>query len=61
MEMDLDQFIIADSQKAVALKMFVELVADHVFVQILTLDQKLCIISEFKHNYPPKNIITDGL
>ena len=50
MEVDLDRIpVSADSQKAVALEVLDDVVEDLVFIKIISVDQKLCIISEFKH------------
>ena len=48
--MDLDQLLVADRQQAVPLEVLDKVVVDRILVQILSLDQELCLISKFQHN-----------
>jgi hypothetical protein len=50
MEMDFDQFLIPYRQKAVSLKMFGNILCDCILIQILSLDEELCVITKFQHN-----------
>ena len=51
MIVDLDQFLITDGQQAVTLEVFYKVVVDFVLIQVSALDQELCIVSVFDHNY----------
>jgi hypothetical protein len=53
--MDLDHVLIPDREQAVALKMLRDVIIDGILVQIITVDQKLCIIPEFKHIRSPSS------
>ena len=44
MKMNLNQFLVSHCQQAVALKILSKIIADHIFVQILSLDQQLRVI-----------------
>ena len=49
MIVDLDRVpVSADGQKAVALEVFYKVIIDLVFIKVISVDQKLCVISEFK-------------
>lgn len=48
MEVDLDQCVITDNQQAVALEVFRDVVIDDILVQVMSLNQKLCIEFEFQ-------------
>jgi hypothetical protein len=51
MEMDLDELLVPYRQKAVSLKMFGNVLRDRVLIQILSLDEKLCVITKLQHNF----------
>ena len=46
MIMDLDQILISYCKQTVTFKILCKIITDHIFIEILSLDQKLCIISE---------------
>ena len=49
MIVDFDQPVIADDQQAVAPEILQKIFADFVFVQVVSLNQQLCVISVFQH------------
>ena len=50
MEVNLDRIpVSADSQQAVALEVFYEVILDFIFIQVISIDQTLRIIFKFKH------------
>jgi hypothetical protein len=52
MEMNLDRVAVAAYRKqAVALEVVGDIVADFIFVQIIAVNQELCIVSVSQHNF----------
>ena len=49
MEMNLDQILISNRQQAVPFKILRKIIADLILVQIMALDQQLCVITKFQH------------
>ena len=48
-KMNFDQVLVTDGKKAVALKVFGDVVVDLILVEILALDEELGVISVFQH------------
>ena len=51
MEVNLNQFFVANGQQAVSLKIGSEIVIDFIFVKVFAFNQKLCVIFIFQHFY----------
>ena len=49
MEMNLDQILISNRQQTVPFKIFRKIIADLILVQIMALDQQLCVITKFQN------------
>jgi len=47
---DLDQILVADGKETIAFKIGKKIIGDGVLIQTSAFDQKLCVITEFKHS-----------
>ena len=59
--MDLDRIAVsADRQQAVALEVLDDVVEDLVFIKLISVDQQLCIMSDFK-NFEISSLVSQTL
>jgi hypothetical protein len=47
MEVNLNEFLITYSEKAIALEILCDVIVDNILIKVLALDKELCIISKF--------------